>query len=118
MSPDHSYGGASRDRWVCAKTGRGPHRYWFTRNAEVRIVGCNTSGFARRFAGIFLRRGARAFGTRNSIEANTTFVLDRQWKYHLSSGELKDMGKKSAPWCTSASACISQFEWDTARGRL
>lgn len=44
-----------------------PRRCWFTRNARVRAVGCNSDAFARDFARTYLRRGAAIRSTTASV---------------------------------------------------
>ena len=53
----------------------GPKRCWFSRNAEVRFAGCNSSGFARDFARIALRRSATAYGTKYYIGVGNGIIL-------------------------------------------
>ncbi|MCK6446788.1 MAG: hypothetical protein L6Q99_10385 [Planctomycetes bacterium] len=43
---------------------KGPKRCWFTRDAHAWFAGCNTSALAESFAGVALREGAFAHGTR------------------------------------------------------
>jgi len=40
-----------------------PPGYWFSMDAEVRLLGCYTANMARGFANMFLRKGANAHGT-------------------------------------------------------
>jgi len=50
-----------------ATVGMLPRRCWFTPNAKVRIVGCDSAFVARGFANAFLRRGASATGTNHDV---------------------------------------------------
>lgn len=59
--------------FVRAQDMKGPKRCWFSRDAEVRLGGCNTSGFAREFARALLRPGATAYGT------NSFFGIASDW---------------------------------------
>lgn len=45
-----------------------PPGCWFSTNAEVRFTGCKTGRFARQFARLYLRKGAKAWGTKRDIQ--------------------------------------------------
>ena len=50
-----------------AKKKEGPVRYWFTRDAVARFVGCYTWCVAKRFAEDVLRKGATSYGTSRTV---------------------------------------------------
>jgi hypothetical protein len=53
--------------FVLAEAGLFPRRCWFTRNATVRSVGCNSQAWGRDFAAHYLRRGASVTATTASV---------------------------------------------------
>jgi hypothetical protein len=44
-----------------------PRRCWFTRNSQVRAVGCRSTAFAEAFAGAYLRRGSAIRSTTEAV---------------------------------------------------
>jgi RHS repeat-associated protein len=58
------------NEYVHAVAWIGPPKCWFTRNAEVRGLGCQTHGtWAPYWAGTLMRSGSTTFGTRNYVLA-------------------------------------------------
>jgi hypothetical protein len=54
-----------------------PRRCWFTRNAEVRAVGCSSTDFAQAFARAYLRRGSAIRSTTSAVSPCCHGVWDR-----------------------------------------
>jgi hypothetical protein len=61
--------GFNENSILAASAENGPPRAWFTRNAEVRFVGCHTHPLAQALASRVLRIGATAFGTNENLGA-------------------------------------------------
>jgi len=59
---------ANNNTYENAVQHHGPSRCWFTRNAQVWGLGCNTNAFAADFASRILRHTATAYGTNTLVE--------------------------------------------------
>ena len=63
-------GDNSTNTFETASQRQGPPRCWFTRDAQVWVLGCDTVAFAQDFANLNLRSGATAYGVATHVEAN------------------------------------------------
>lgn len=57
-----------KQNYAVANAGLFPRRCWFTRNASVRAVGCNSLQWGNDFAKVFLRNGASITATTESVQ--------------------------------------------------
>jgi hypothetical protein len=57
--PEHSF--------TLASVGLFPRRCWFTRDAQVRSVGCDSTAWGKDFAAAYLRKGAKVITTTESV---------------------------------------------------
>jgi len=93
-----------------AKEGKGPHRCWFTRNAEGRVIACDASTFARAFADTFLREGASIQSLPYGWGAHTV-PSGRSWGVDTGAGTPTD-------WSGNFKAFLAGSYWLTIMGRL
>ena len=82
-----------RVKWEHARNRILPPICWFRTDAEVRFVGCNTSGFAKNFAKKWLRLNAIAWGT----TIMTWAIGDGKMGWGDRRGAREELGVASSP---------------------
>ena len=91
-----------------------PRRCWFTRNAQVRAVGCSSTAFAQSFAGAYLRRGSAIRSTTEAVSPCCHGVWDR---LAFTASSVAGSAILDGPFATTAAFHLSRF-WARIRGRL
>lgn len=91
-----------------------PRRCWFTRNAQVRAVGCSSTNFAEAFAAAYLRRGSAIRSTTEAVAPCCHGVWDR---LAFTASSAAGSAILDGPFSTTAEFHRGRF-WTSIRGRL
>ena len=91
-----------------------PRRCWFTRNARVRSVGCNSMAFAQAFARQYLRRGSLIRSTTKAVSPCCHGVWDR---LVFTASSAAGSSILDGPFRTARAFHRGRF-WSRVRGRL
>ena len=91
-----------------------PRRCWFTRNAQVRAVGCTSTDFAQGFAAAYLRRGAAIRSTTSAVSPCCSGTWDR---LAFTASAVAGSAILDGPFRTAAAFHRGRF-WARIAGRL
>lgn len=129
------WGGASRfapgdfdpeepkQSFALAHAGLFPRRCWFSRNASVRAVGCDSETWGQDFAAHYLRKGASVITTTRSVRPTCTApllvngVCQSYDGLDFASSPARDAARLDGPFSTAADFHASIF-WQTIKGKL
>jgi hypothetical protein len=112
-----------KQSFTLAAAGLFPRRCWFTREASVRAVGCNSAAFGEDFSRHYLRKGSSITSTTNSVRPTCSAPLNiggtcRSFDgLDFAASPSSTAARLAGPF-TSVTAFHGAGFWRTIRGKL